>query len=141
MRFSKKLIPKTLVHVILWITNEYVICNFGEVNSRKRFSSNWNVIFFGKLIPKTKLYVCNLFWLECNSARIYTQWLPDFPVIFWEIIPEKYYPQIEGAQTVKCKPWTEKVAEKGLSSGVSRAAWKRRINRELEAKKGAQTVN
>ena len=47
----------------------------------------------------------------------------------------------EGAQTVKCKPWTERVAEKGLSRGVSRAAWKRRINRELEAKKGAQTVN
>ena len=43
--------------------------------------------------------------------------------------------QIEGAQTVKCKPWTETVAEKGLSRGVSRAPWKRRVNRELEAKK------
>ena len=43
--------------------------------------------------------------------------------------------EIEGAQTVKCKPWTERVAEKGLSRGVSRAAWKRRTNPELEAKK------
>ena len=42
---------------------------------------------------------------------------------------------VEGAQTVKCKLWTERLAEKGLSRGVSRAAWKRRINRELEAKK------
>ena len=41
----------------------------------------------------------------------------------------------KGAQTVKCKPWTERVAEKGLSRGVSRGAWKRRLNRELEAKK------
>ena len=52
--------------------------------------------------------------------------LPMF--FFFELI-------IEGAQTVKCKPWTERVAEKGLSRGVSRAAGKRRINRELEAKK------
>ena len=36
---------------------------------------------------------------------------------------------------MKCKPWTERVAKKGLSRGVSRAPWKRRINRELEAKK------
>ena len=43
--------------------------------------------------------------------------------------------KLKGAQTVKCKPWTERVAEKGLSRGVSRAARKRRINRELEAKK------
>ena len=35
---------------------------------------------------------------------------------------------------VKCKPWTERVVEKGLPRGVSRAAWKRRINRELKAK-------
>ena len=41
---------------------------------------------------------------------------------------------VEGVQTVKCKPWTERVAEKELSRGVSRVAWKRRINRELEAK-------
>ena len=46
-----------------------------------------------------------------------------------------YQKHFEGAQTVKCKPWTERVAEKGLSRGVSRAAWKRRINRELEGKK------
>ena len=37
MRFSKKTIPKTLFHVTLWITNEYVICNFGTLNSRKKF--------------------------------------------------------------------------------------------------------
>ena len=43
--------------------------------------------------------------------------------------------EIEGAQTVKCKPWTERVAEKGLSRGVSRAPWRRRRNRESEAKK------
>ena len=30
-------------------------------------------------------------------------------------------------QTVKCKPWTERVVEKGLTRGVSRAAWKRHI--------------
>ena len=42
---------------------------------------------------------------------------------------------IEGTQTVKCKPWTERVEEKRLSRGVSRAASKRRINRELEAEK------
>ena len=23
--------------------------------------------FFGKLIPKTNIYVCNLFWPECNA--------------------------------------------------------------------------
>ena len=40
----------------------------------------------------------------------------------------------EGAWTVKCKPWTERLATKGLSRQASRAAWKRRINRELEAK-------
>ena len=43
--------------------------------------------------------------------------------------------KFEGAQTVKCKPGTERVAEKGLPRGVSRAACERRINRELEAKK------
>ena len=43
--------------------------------------------------------------------------------------------KVEGAQTVKCQPWTERVAEKGLSRRVSRAAWKWRMNRELEAKK------
>ena len=46
-----------------------------------------------------------------------------------------YFGNIEGAQTVKCKPWTERVADEGLSRQVSRAAWKRRINRELEGKK------
>ena len=35
MRFSKKLIPKQCFHVILWVANEYVICNFREINSRK----------------------------------------------------------------------------------------------------------
>ena len=35
---------------------------------------------------------------------------------------------------MKCKPWTERFAKKGLSRQVSRGAWKRRINRELEAK-------
>ena len=46
MRFTKKIIPKTLFHVILWITNEYVICNFQEINPRKKiFSCNWNVLF------------------------------------------------------------------------------------------------
>ena len=40
---------------------------------------------------------------------------------------EAQFPTFEGVQTVKCKPWTERVAEKGLSRGVSRAAWKRRI--------------
>ena len=33
------------------------------------------------------------------------------------------------------RPWTERLVNKGLSRQVSRAAWKRRTNRELEAKK------
>ena len=36
---------------------------------------------------------------------------------------------------MKCKPWTERLAKKRLSRQVSRAAWKRRRNHELEAKK------
>ena len=36
MRFSKKIIPKQFCHVILWITNEYVWCNFWEINSRNK---------------------------------------------------------------------------------------------------------
>ena len=30
MRFPKKRIPKHIFHVILWITNEYMICDFRE---------------------------------------------------------------------------------------------------------------
>ena len=37
MRFSKRTIPQTLGHVILWITNEYVICNLGEIIPEKDF--------------------------------------------------------------------------------------------------------
>ena len=33
-RFSMKIIPKQFFHVILWITNEYVICNIREIASR-----------------------------------------------------------------------------------------------------------
>ena len=55
--------------------------------------------------------------------------------VLWNFRWNFAVPLFEGAQTVKCKPWTERVVEKGLSRGVSRAAWKRRINRELEAKK------
>ena len=49
--------------------------------------------------------------------------------------------KFDNAQTVKCKPWTERVAEKGLSRGVSRAAWKGANKRWIWGKKGAQTVN
>ena len=45
MRFSKKIIPKQFFHVILWITNAHVMCNFWEMNSPKIYSGNWNVIF------------------------------------------------------------------------------------------------
>ena len=37
MRFSKNIIPKQFFHVLLWITNEYMICNFREINSRNIF--------------------------------------------------------------------------------------------------------
>ena len=46
-----------------------MICDFREIISRKIYSWNWNVNF-GKLIPKTKNYVCNLVWLECNRSPI-----------------------------------------------------------------------
>ena len=36
---------------------------------------------------------------------------------------------------MKCKPWTERLAKKGLPRQVSRGAWKMPINRELEAKR------
>ena len=41
------------------ITNEYVICNFGETNLRKIFSCNWTVIF-EEINSKIKKYACNL---------------------------------------------------------------------------------
>ena len=66
MRFSKKLIPKQFFHVILWITNEHVIRSFREINSREIFSCNWNVMFGEINFPKTKIYACNIFWLECK---------------------------------------------------------------------------
>ena len=65
MKSSKKIILKQFFHVILWITNEYVICNFREINSRKLFLVT-EMYFFRKLIPKTKNYVCDIFWLECT---------------------------------------------------------------------------
>ena len=37
MRFSKKIVQKQVIHVILGITNEYVICNFREINSEEYF--------------------------------------------------------------------------------------------------------
>ena len=45
MRFSEKTIPKQFFHVILWITNEDVQCNFREINSRKICLCNWNENF------------------------------------------------------------------------------------------------
>ena len=43
---------------------------------------------------------------------------------------------VEGAQTVKCKLWTERLAEKGLSRGVSRGGLKKAHKPyELEANK------
>ena len=47
-------------------------------------------------------------------------------------LPER--PQIEGVSTVKCKPWTEWLVKRGLLRQLSRGAWKRRINCEVEAK-------
>ena len=48
---------------------------------------------------------------------------------------------IESAQTVKCKPWTERVAEKGLSRGVSRGGLNKAPKPWIRGKKGAQIVN
>ena len=70
-------------------------------------------------------YSCSLLVLVRNETTSQVTGNSVTPLWAW----------LEGAQTVKCKPWTERVAEKGLSRGVSRAAWKRRINREFEAKK------
>ena len=57
---------QTFFHVILGITNEYVICNFLEINSRKLFLVA-DMKFLGNLIPKTTIYVCNTF-----LPRVYT---------------------------------------------------------------------
>ena len=56
MSFSKKIIPKQFFHVILWITNEYVICDFREINSPILFSCNWNAIF-REITSENKKYV------------------------------------------------------------------------------------
>ena len=52
-RFRRKIIPRQSLHVIFWITNEYVKCNFGEINSRKICLCNWNVIL-GEINSKYK---------------------------------------------------------------------------------------
>ena len=59
MRSFKKMIPKQFFHVILRITNEYVICDFREINSRKYFLVT-EMKFRGKVVPKTKNDACSL---------------------------------------------------------------------------------
>ena len=58
---------KTFFHVNLWITNEYVIWNFREINSSELLFVT-AMYFFWKFIPKTKTDVCNIFWLECKLS-------------------------------------------------------------------------
>ena len=60
------IIPKQFFHVILGITNEYGVCNFRESNSRKIVSCNWNV-FYREINSENKVYVCNIFGLECSQ--------------------------------------------------------------------------
>ena len=43
---------------------------------------------------------------------------------------------LEGAQTVKCKPWTERVAEKGLSRGDVQSSLKKAHKPWIRGKKG-----
>ena len=52
----------------------------------------------------------------------------------------KFRAIFRAAQIMKCKPWTERLAKKGLSRQVSRRAWKRRIKPWIRGKNGAQTV-
>ena len=50
-------------------------------------------------------------------------------------------PLFEGAQTVKCKPWTERVAEKGAVETGVKSSLKKVHKPWIRGKKGAQTVN
>ena len=77
---SQEIIPRKL-HVSFWITNEYVKCNFGKLNPEKYVYAT-EMTFCGKLIPKTDIYVCNLFWLECIG--------PDFPTIERTVRPPSF---------------------------------------------------
>ena len=51
-------------HVILWITTNTCNVIFREINSRNIFLVT-EIRFCRKLIPKIRMNVCNLFWLEC----------------------------------------------------------------------------
>ena len=56
--FCKRISPKQNVHVILWITNENLI--------REISFDVTDMLLFRKWIPKTNIYVYDLFWLECK---------------------------------------------------------------------------
>ena len=75
----QEIITKQSLHVILWITKEYVICNFREINSRKFFLCNRN-IFFWKVIPKQR-FMCVIFSGRSVSFLQCTRSTPDKGVV------------------------------------------------------------
>ena len=71
MRFSKNIIPKLFFQVINWITNEYVICNFQEINSRKIFLATET--YFSK-----NTNVCMWYFLARVYIPLGTKTLPNW---------------------------------------------------------------
>ena len=86
MRFPRKIIPKQFFHVILRITNESLICNFREMNSRKIFSCNWNVNFREINSEKKKniyIYIYIYLWHTphfMGRSCVFLAFLPSFIV-------------------------------------------------------------
>ena len=68
MRFSKKIIPKQFsMYFSGSQTNTWYVI-FGKLIPETYFLVT-DMKFFGRSIPKTKIYLCNLFWLECRLLR------------------------------------------------------------------------
>ena len=70
MRFSEKILPKQFIHVILRVTTNTCNAILGKLIPEK-YVCVTEMLFFGKLLLKTKIYVCHHFKSELPFCRAF----------------------------------------------------------------------